>query len=169
MKIFNYLWLTIFLSGISFGHTMPVYQPVERRWLRPIPTDLTFEGGILSLHQQALAALVGMGRAAQQEGIQLKVISAYRSADTQEKILKRKMTIGSNGQQVLQSVALPAHTTHQTGMAIDLYPNNFLFYQTPAYRWLKKNSTQFGFIELFPENNTHGMNAEPWHFMFTSR
>jgi uncharacterized protein YcbK (DUF882 family) len=89
----------------------------------------------------------------------LKIISAFRSREYQERL--RKLEPGAG------RAALAVNSPHFTGRALDLYvggepvitkdSNRMLQTETRAYKWLVKNAPRFGFCPYF---------YEPWHWEY---
>jgi LAS superfamily LD-carboxypeptidase LdcB len=89
----------------------------------------------------------------------LKIISAYRSPEYQAE-LRRKSPNAT-------SAALAVSSPHFTGKALDIYVggiptstedrNRAIQVATPAYKWLVKNASRFGFQPYF---------YEPWHWEY---
>ena len=89
----------------------------------------------------------------------LKIISAYRSPEYQAE-LRRKSPNAT-------SAALAVNSPHLTGRALDIYVggvptstedrNRAIQVATPAYKWLVKNASRFGFQPYF---------YEPWHWEY---
>jgi uncharacterized protein YcbK (DUF882 family) len=92
----------------------------------------------------------------------LKIISAFRSREYQERL--RKLEPGAG------RAALAVNSPHFTGRALDLYVggeptitkdhNRALQTETRAYRWLVKNAARFGFCPYF---------YEPWHWEYCAQ
>ena len=72
--------------------------------------------------------------AAQQDGIQLEVLSAFRSIDYQRQLIARKLDRGDPPNQILQVVALPGYSEHHTGCALDIVTTDYpcLLYTSDA-------------------------------------
>jgi LAS superfamily LD-carboxypeptidase LdcB len=89
----------------------------------------------------------------------LKIISAFRSREYQEKLRRESPHSGSAG--------LAINSPHFTGRALDLYvggdpvdttdSNRALQVQTPVYQWLVRNADRFGFRPYC---------YEPWHWEY---
>ncbi len=102
-------------------------------------------------------------------GIDLKVISAYRSFDDQS-ILKSTYNVIYGSGTANQFSADQGYSEHQLGTTIDITTpdtgDNFgLFDGTEAYKWLNDNAYRYGFILSYPKNNAY-YNYEPWHWRF---
>lgn len=89
----------------------------------------------------------------------LKIISAFRSREYQEKLRRESPNSGSAG--------LAVNSPHFTGRALDIYvggepvdtldANRKVQVETPVYKWLVRNAQRFGFRPYF---------YEPWHWEY---
>jgi D-alanyl-D-alanine carboxypeptidase len=103
-------------------------------------------------------ARVGRGELAPDEKY-LKIISAFRSREYQDKLRRESPNSGSAG--------LAVNSPHFTGRALDLYvggepvdsqdSNRAVQVATPVYQWLVRNAEHFGFRPYC---------YEPWHWEF---
>ena len=114
------------------------------------------------------AAFVQMKEAAKEEGINLEIISGYRSYDVQNQLYF--YYVGrSGGIEVADGFsARPGYSEHQTGMAMDLNSCLTSFGETKAGIWLRENCADYGFILRYPEGKEEitGYIYEPWHFRY---
>lgn len=113
-----------------------------------------------------------MRHSAQQEGIELRIISAYRSVAYQQNIFAKKITKGQCLEDILQVNAAPGYSEHHTGMALDIGCEGYEhlseeFDKSSAFVWLSANADQFGFRLSFPKDNKHGVLYEPWHWKYS--
>jgi D-alanyl-D-alanine carboxypeptidase len=115
-----------------------------------------------------------MLRAARKDGLNIKVLSAYRSYAHQTFLYMRN--VRSAG--LIQPYsAKPGHSEHQLGTTIDLVGEDVRhrlkpdFASTPEGKWLRENSHRFGFIQSYREDNQHktGYFPEPWHFRYVGK
>lgn len=126
----------------------------------------------IKLHPGALQAWQNMQQAALDDGIQLTPVSAYRSLNYQAELIQKKLEQGQSLSEILKVNTPPGHSEHHTGCALDLTTANEPhvleagFANTDAYAWLQKHAGDYGFVESYPENNPHGIIAEPWHWCF---
>ena len=103
--------------------------------------------------------------------IDLKIISAFRSFDTQNTLKSAyKVTFGSNANTFS---ADQGYSEHQLGTTVDftttkLGANNLTFEKTPEYKWLTENAYKYGFILSYPEGNAYYI-FEPWHWRFVGK
>jgi D-alanyl-D-alanine carboxypeptidase len=108
-----------------------------------------------------------MREAAQGEGIELLLVSAFRSVDYQRSIFDRKLAQGIPIDEILRINAAPGYSEHHTGRAVDLAtrgcpPLTEAFDTTDAFAWLTANASRFGFEMTYPRNNPYGIVYEPW-------
>ncbi len=121
---------------------------------------------------ETLAAWRSMKAAAKDEGIELKLVSAFRSVDYQCEVIQRKLNDGRTIEDILCVNAIPGYSEHHTGQALDLHagddePLLESFEYTPAFHWLRKNAERFGFQMSYPRDNASGVDYEPWHWRFS--
>ena len=123
------------------------------------------------LTHQALNGWLAMRTAAAKDGVQLAMVSAFRSVDYQCQLIKRKLERGQSLEQILTVNAAPGYSEHHTGRALDLttsdcQPLTEDFANTPAFLWLTEHAEDFAFTLSYPENNSYGLAYEPWHWAF---
>jgi zinc D-Ala-D-Ala carboxypeptidase len=147
---------------------------------KPFPeaTEFTSIGRDIYEREQKLAPNAAtvwfeMKSAAENDGIILLVVSAFRSVTYQKQIVQRKLAAGQKLEQILRVSAAPGYSEHHTGRAIDITTHNCKplteeFEQTPAFDWLKRRANDFGFAMSYPRNNQLGVIYEPWHWTFRS-
>ncbi|MCL2634065.1 MAG: M15 family metallopeptidase [Oscillospiraceae bacterium] len=114
--------------------------------------------------------------AAQRDGINLRVISGYRSVEDQEmyflSVYRYMKSKGYSDEtafyKTIAEIAVPYTSEHNAGLAIDFNLIEEHFDQTPEFRWLAGNAWKYGFIMRYPadKTNTTGIIYEPWHFRF---
>jgi D-alanyl-D-alanine carboxypeptidase len=121
----------------------------------------------------AATAWRAMRESASAEGVELQVVSAYRSVDYQEGILRRKLEKGQAMEEILQVSAAPGYSEHHTGRAVDITTPGYPvleeeFEGSEAFAWLTESAGGFGFQMSFPRGNPHGVAYEPWHWAWQS-
>lgn len=105
---------------------------------------------------------------------QIAAVSGWRSMEEQIRIYESSMK--ENGQDFTQKyVALPGHSEHQTGLAIDLaLKQDHIDFIRPYFPYtgicqiFRQQALYYGFIERYPkarETDT-GIAHEPWHFRY---
>lgn len=117
----------------------------------------------------AAKAWEAMGIAAASDNIQLQLVSAYRSADYQAGIIRRKLEKGQEISEILRVSAAPGFSEHHSGRAVDIttpgYPVLEEDFETSrAFSWLQSSAANFNFNMSFPRDNPHGVAYEPWHW-----
>ncbi|MBU1233638.1 MAG: M15 family metallopeptidase [Proteobacteria bacterium] len=133
---------------------------------RRIPTEYTHNSSKLYILAAAYQPVVVLLKAAEQDGIFLKVESVYRSAGYQKRIFKRMLAEGRTFGDIVRYVAPPGYSQHMLGTAIDFFPSNWRFADTTAYTWLQENGWRFGFEETYFRLNPMKMPWEAWHWNF---
>ena len=138
------------------------------------PARLEFIGSDINARPQWLApraasAWARLRSAAENDGVQLQVVSAFRSIEYQLGILKRKLERGQSIEQILAVSAAPGYSEHHSGRALDLTTPGFAsleeeFERSAAFAWLCTNAQRYNFHLSFPRGNAHAIAYEPWHW-----
>lgn len=107
------------------------------------------------------------------EGVELLMISGFRSFDRQLELIRVKVESGAAIEEILAVLAPPGCSEHHTGCAADIgtpgcEPLSEAFETTDAFIWLESRAADFGFRMTYPRNNQWGYLYEPWHWCFTS-
>jgi D-alanyl-D-alanine carboxypeptidase len=136
---------------------------------RRIPKAHTHEGSEIYILAEAYQPLVALLQAAEKEGIELQVESAYRSEAYQRRIFKRMLAEGRTFEDIVRYVSPPGYSEHMLGRAVDFFPSDWQFADTPAYSWLRENAGRFGFAETYSRSNPLQMPWEAWHWNFTGK
>lgn len=126
-------------------------------------------GGNMMLHGQVLPFLEGMMQAAENDGVPLKILSAYRSFGTQS-ALKASYKVNYGAGTANQFSADQGYSEHQLGSTMDFTtPENpeslAAFKASPQYQWLVSRAYEYGFVLSYPEGNAY-FQFEPWHWRF---
>jgi D-alanyl-D-alanine carboxypeptidase len=103
------------------------------------------------------------------DGIELYVLSAYRSFDEQW-ALKGVYTVTYGAGTANTFSADQGYSEHQLGTAVDFITTGLGgglsgFENTAAYEWLLKNAHKHGFTLSYPRENAYYI-FEPWHWRF---
>jgi D-alanyl-D-alanine carboxypeptidase len=141
-------------------------QPEARR-LVSIGTDIYQREQ--RLLESAALAWRGMVRSAADDGVEIQLVSAYRSVAYQEGILRQKMARGQAIDEILRVSAAPGFSEHHSGRAVDLTSPGFpaleeSFEESDAFAWLCRHAAAFEFQLSFPRDNPYGVIYEPWHW-----
>ena len=148
----------------------------RRRGLRLVaePQDLVCIGEDIHGRPQWLApraarAYARVRAAAAHAGVELQLVSAFRSAAYQLGILQRKLERGQAIDDILRVSAAPGYSEHHSGRVVDVTTPGYAaleeeFEHSPAYAWLAAHAQAFGYALSYPRDNPHGIAYEPWHW-----
>ncbi len=119
-------------------------------------------------HASALPFLTDMFDAAKDDGIDLKVVSSYRSFRTQAIVKARHLTVYGTGANKFS--ADQGYSEHQLGTTLDLTTPKLgadfdAIDKEPAYKWLQEHAHLYGFVLSYPKGNAYYI-FEPWHWRF---
>lgn len=128
-----------------------------------------------TMREDGATALEEMFEAAKEDGIQLAIVSGYRSYSKQSTIYSRKKA--QNGVEEANKVsAIPGTSEHQLGLAMDLAKKgssqlNSSFGKTKEGQWVAENAHRYGFIVRYMEGyeDVTGYIYEPWHVRYVGR
>ena len=162
---------------LAAAYTLGVPRDYARtRMLKRVrePRHLAFIGHDTQNRPQWLAsraarAWVRMRDAAAREGVDLLIVSAFRSVEYQLGILKRKLERGLGIEEILRVSAAPGYSEHHSGRAVDVTTPGFAaleeeFESSAAFAWLTTNAQNYGFRLSYPRGNPHEIAYEPWHW-----
>ncbi len=152
--------------------------------------DITLYGDGINLRKEAYDAFLAMKKAAYSDGIDLKIVSSYRSYDRQEEIWERKyqqytdvdgMKPMAAIDKIIEYSTIPGTSRHHWGTDADIVdgyrkvdgdvldPEKF---ETggpyEAFKtWMDANSEKFGFYLVYTkEPKRKGFKYEPWHYSY---
>ena len=143
--------------------------------------ERTKVGNGLYVDSRIAPELEAMLAAAQEDGVDISIISAYRSYDRQVSLYKNKIKrLERQGYSKTEAaeeagtvVAVPGMSEHATGLALDLASKSYPVLEedqenTDAYQWLMKHCMEYGFILRYPKDKEEitGIIYEPWHFRY---
>ncbi|MDP3996706.1 MAG: M15 family metallopeptidase [bacterium] len=141
----------------------------EPEGLYAIPPEFAFDEKQMQIHVKVWPYLEGLLNSAKQDGLNLSVISAFRSFDTQSSLKSFYKVVYGAGT-ANQFSADQGYSEHQLGTAVD-FTNLQMgasfsgFENSSEYEWLKQNAYKYGFALSYPENNSY-YKFEPWHWRF---
>lgn len=156
---------------VKNGFYLPAsYEPDD---LCKISIPVSSENETYLLRKEAADALQQMYEDAKKEGLEIAVVSAYRSYEDQKEIYDYYF---SKYDELTASrlVSIPGCSEHQLGLSVDLTSKDIIgdedsfFVDTPEYRWVIKHAHEYGFILRYPDDKTSitGTTNEPWHFRY---
>lgn len=152
-------------------------------------TTIDLYGDGYQLRKEAHEAFVAMKRAAYSSGIDLKIVSSYRSFDRQQVIFERKFQKYSDEgmapidaiNKIIEYSTIPGTSRHHWGTDIDvidgyrkvdgdvLVPSKYGEGQPFAdfKKWMDENSEKFGFYLVYTDTpKRRGFKYEPWHYSY---
>ncbi len=123
------------------------------------------------LRKEALNAFRRMLDHAYKDGVDIKLISTFRSSSFQEIPYKQTMAVVGPKQ---KSSAKPGQSEHQLGTTADVstraigYTLSQSFARTKAYFWILKNAYKYKIKISYTKDNYHlkGYIWEPWHLRY---
>lgn len=113
----------------------------------PQALELIGQGGH-RLWAPAAQAWQGLVRAAEADGIQIRITDSYRSYDEQVDLVRRKGLYSEGG-----LGAVPGTSNHGWGLAVDADVTD-----NRTLEWMRTNAWRFGYVEA--------VRREPWHWEF---
>ena len=148
-----------------------------------IETELVYEGDKNGyIDKRAAKYAKDMFAAALEDGIDLWVISSYRTIDYQQQNFNNSvqqrmdngMTYDDAYADTLREVAMPGESEHNAGLAMDIMSIEYTsmddagFEDTKAFEWLDKHAAEYGFILRYPKDKESVTEIiyEPWHYRF---
>ncbi|MBR3096050.1 MAG: M15 family metallopeptidase [Clostridia bacterium] len=115
---------------------------------------------------------------ARSQGLDLQAAYGYRTKTQQDEILQdrinalRKEGLSKRAarEEAELTVALPDHSEHQLGLAIDIQAKGDTD-KDRLYTWLENNAYLYGFILRYPPNRTDetGFEYERWHYRYVGK
>jgi zinc D-Ala-D-Ala carboxypeptidase len=102
-------------------------------------------------------------------GVDLLLVSGFRSVRYQADLIRRKLAAGHAIEAILKVNAAPGFSEHHTGRAVDIAtpgtrPLTAEFDASTAFAWLDRNAARFGFAMPYGRDNIFGFEYEPWHW-----
>jgi LAS superfamily LD-carboxypeptidase LdcB len=146
------------------------YAPKQ---LTLIPEEFTLpsDSKKYQFHSEAAPFLLNMLNDAKKAGVELQVISAYRSYAEQVSLKGSYQVTYGSGANTFS--ADQGYSEHQLGTAVDFTTPKLgtgfaQFSTSDAYQWLLNNAYRYGLIISYPENNAY-YQFEPWHWRFVGK
>lgn len=145
-----------------------------------IEPDIVFapdaQGERRLMRRQAAYWLERLFMEAEQQGIMLAGVSAYRSYERQKEIYEESLK-RRGAEHTRRYIAPPGGSEHQSGLAIDVscadegYELEESFAQTREGIWLARNASLYGYVIRYPKGKEHitGYGYEPWHIRYVTK
>ena len=155
----------------------------------PLPADFSVViktvSGERALDERCAYYAIEMLKAAEKDGIDLYVTSAYRSVQKQAEnlesytnsLIAQGWSAAEADVQAKKEIALPGCSEHNAGLAMDIVSSDYWYTHTdldesfeelPHFDWLVDNSWKYGFVLSYPKGKEDitGFIYEPWHYRF---
>ncbi|MGI6423489.1 MAG: M15 family metallopeptidase [Candidatus Dojkabacteria bacterium] len=135
-------------------------------------------GSSYYLRNILIADLTNMISDAKADGIDLSIVSGYRSYQTQLSTYNYWLKKNNNNVEYVDTFSARAgHSQHQLGTTIDFSTNEIgdalgdRFSNTKASKWLKSNAYKYGFVISYPKGYEHitGYKHESWHYRYIGK
>ncbi|MFK5879428.1 MAG: M15 family metallopeptidase [Flavobacteriaceae bacterium] len=149
----------------------------------------TFYGDGYQLQKEAHESFLKMQEAALSDGINIEVVSSYRSYEHQTSIWTRKynrfiadsLSPMNAIKKIIEYSTIPGTSRHHWGTDIDIidanverpesvlqtfhFENNGIFVNLK--KWMDTNANKFGFYLVYTnDNDRKGFKYEPWHYSY---
>ncbi len=120
------------------------------------------------IHGSVWSHLEDMLEEAKEDGIELKVLSSYRSFGRQSELKASYKVVYGSGANTFS--ADQGYSEHQLGTTLDFTSVDAGvtfngFEKSKGYTWLLENAHKYGFVLSYPLNNQF-YQFEPWHWRF---
>ena len=149
-------------------------------------------GSSFTILPEVKLALEKMTKAAKNDGIEIKVVSAYRSYDRQKDIWNSKFIRfekqGFKNQaivdQIIKYSTIPGTSRHHWGTDIDIIDGSHAdkgdllvtkkFHGNGPFnklrKWMETNAEKFGFLKPYNQDpERKGFLYEPWHYSYAEK
>lgn len=160
------LWAELGIAAEAVkARRLPLYTEAKRL----TPVGLGTDGRDKLLVPGAATAWRAMQQAAAGQGVELQMVSAFRSYAFQASLIRNKLAKGRAIDEILTVNAPPGCSEHHSGRAIDIGtsgcpPLEEDFERTIAFDWLRLKAADYGYVLTYPRDNAEGYLYEPWHW-----
>jgi len=142
-------------------YTPKKLREIDDEWKYDESKELKLLGDVMPFFED-------MVEDAKDDGIDLWVVSAYRSFEYQTQLKSSYSITYGTGANAFS--ADQGYSEHQLGTTIDFTTSGIGgglsgFGNTEAYQWLLDNAYKYGFVLSYPEDNSYYV-FEPWHWRF---
>ncbi|MGY3766412.1 M15 family metallopeptidase [Vagococcus vulneris] len=156
--------------------------------VRAEPTDLAEVGDGKKVDRRIEGSFMELRNGAKAAGIELTVVSGYRSVAEQTAIvnqsinnyLSQGLSEDEAKKKTFQYMTEPGHSEHHTGLAVDVVDTDWDttsngleadFYNTKGGKWLDEHVIDYGFVIRYPKGKeaVTEINYEPWHLRYVGK
>ena len=191
----NHFLKTAFLSGLALTYIpLSSFHLIQEKYnknqlIGKENSAIIGDTYTSKMHKEAKVAFEKMKVAALKDGINIEVVSAYRSFQKQKSIFENKYKIFTQEgltpieavEKIIEYSTIPGTSRHHWGTDIDIIDANYPkpksvlkegnFYGNGPYcklkEWMDRHSEFYGFYEVYTKNpKRKGFKYEPWHFSY---
>ncbi|QMU99347.1 D-alanyl-D-alanine carboxypeptidase family protein [Borrelia sp. A-FGy1] len=146
------------------------YKPTDLVYLKDFKELKDIGKKSLKLRKILIEDLINLIKEASKNGFAIKIVSAYRTKEYQKFLFEHNVKTYGLKLAEKQS-AMPNHSQHQLGTAIDFVEINDNLLDTKVGKWIYENSSKYGFSLSYPKNyeKETGYKSEPWHYMYIGK
>ena len=132
----------------------------------------------IKIEKETYKQYISLEKALKEDGINIKLDSAYRSVQSQQELWDKWVNDSKKGfDYVKKYVAVPGYSEHHTGLAIDIclekdgeliYDNDKMLADIETFLKIHAKLADYGFIlrYLKGKEDTTGYSYEPWHIRY---
>ncbi len=145
----------------------------------PIGSQYCQYGDSYEIDKRVYDDLIDMITAAENDGVDLVAVSAYRSFASQQRLYDRKVDTYLNqgyseekAKDIASTiVAIPGTSDHNLGLAVDFNYLEQYYENEEELVWLKENAEKYGFVMRYAKDkeNYTGVIYEPWHYRYVGK
>ncbi len=191
----KYFWIILSVLLLSFvainelhftkNELMGKVTPIKDSHFVKISKKYTNKSNIY-LRKEAYKAFIKMYDAAENDDINLNIISAFRSFNHQKYIWERKWNgkVKVDGEylnntikgdlfkanKILLYSSMPGSSRHHWGTDIDLNNLENKYFETgkgkKIYQWLTTHAAEYGYCQVYTSNRKFGYQEEKWHWSY---
>ncbi|WP_024654850.1 M15 family metallopeptidase [Borrelia hispanica] len=146
------------------------YNPTDLVYLKNFKELKNIGKENFKLRKILINDLIDLINEGKNNGLQIKIISAYRTKEYQNFLFKYNVkTYGIKSAQIQSAIS--NHSQHQLGTTIDFINTDDNLLNTKEGKWLYENSSKYGFSLSYPQKHEKetGYKAEPWHYMYIGK
>ncbi len=159
----------------------------DSRFIRVPQKYLVYKNSGMYLRSEVWNAFHSMAKAANHDGIDIRVASGLRKFRQQKDIWQSKwdgikktqfgylsdtMTDREKVTSILVYSAMPGTSRHHWGTEVDINSVSPYYFTTDegqkVFEWLKRNAHEYGFCQTYTKDNPvgEGYRTEPWHWSY---
>ena len=132
----------------------------------------------IKIEKETYKQYISLEKALKEDGINIKLDSAYRSVQSQQELWDEWVSAPEKGLAYAKKfMAAPGYSEHHTGLAIDIclekdgelvYDNDKMFADIETFLKIHAKLADYGFIlrYLKGKEETTGYTYEPWHIRY---